>query len=38
VGPAERASYEITVDELDGVEPRKEFEGVTVYAVDQSAL
>jgi len=38
VGPAERASYEITVDELDGVEPRKEFEDVTVYAVDQSAL
>jgi len=38
VGPAERANYEITVDNLDGVEPAKEFEHVTVYEVDQSAL
>jgi len=38
VGPAERANYEITVDELDAVKPAKAWENVTVYQVDRSAL
>ncbi len=38
VGPAERESYEVTVEELDAVEPAGEWEHVTIYEVDQSAL
>jgi len=38
VGPSERATYEITVDELDAVQPTREWEAVTIYEVDQSAL
>jgi YYY domain-containing protein len=38
VGPAERASYDLTVDELGAVTPAAEWEGVTVYEVDRAAL
>ncbi len=43
VGPAERATYGsalegITVDEVDGVTVAKQWDGVTIYEVDQSRL
>jgi YYY domain-containing protein len=38
VGPAERASYDVTVDDLDAVTAVEEWEAVTVYEVDQSSL
>ena len=38
VGPAERATYEVTVDDLEAVEPAREWDHVTVYEVDRSAL
>jgi YYY domain-containing protein len=38
VGPVERATYDVTVDDLDAVEPVKEWTEVTIYEVDRSAL
>jgi YYY domain-containing protein len=38
VGPVERATYDVSVDDLDAVEPVREWEDVTIYAVDRSAL
>ncbi len=39
VGPAERATYgEITIEQVDGVSVAKQWDVVTIYAVDQSAL
>lgn len=39
VGPAERARYSgLTIDELDAVSVAAEWEHVTIYRVDQSAL
>jgi YYY domain-containing protein len=38
VGPAERATYDVTVDDLDAVTAVEEWEAVTIYEVDQSSL
>jgi uncharacterized membrane protein len=38
VGPAERATYEVTVDDLEAVEPAQEWDHVTVYKVNRTAL
>jgi YYY domain-containing protein len=38
VGPAERATYEVTVEDLKAVEPAREWEHVTVYEVNRTAL
>jgi len=38
VGPAERATYEVTVDNLEAVEPAREWDHVTVYEVNRTAL
>jgi uncharacterized membrane protein len=38
VGPHEREQYDVTVNDLEAVEPEKQWEQVTIYRVDQSAL